>query len=231
MCVWMCLGRLFGLGVSDWWGRGGRVGRPTGASHSAQPEWGGRGGAGNGGGQQKWPVGPHNTRVEGAATRRRGARGPTRVAAAAAAAPLRLLPPAAATECRHEGWSPPPPRPRSRAQGCTPVVPEQWRRLSRAQGAVTAVGPRRRRGHSQRPPPPTCVEAESLSPRDATRRGAGKGCGDGAARRRTGADDDGDRRGLCDPTQESDPAAALGSRRPCEGHAHPALTAMGVSCC
>jgi hypothetical protein len=76
----------------------------------------------------------------------------TRVAAAPPPPPLRLLPPPAATGCRHEGRSPPAPRPRSRAQGCTFVVPEQWRRLSRVHRPVTPLGLRLRRGRCQRPP-------------------------------------------------------------------------------
>ena len=66
--------------------------------------------------------------------------------------PLRLQPPAAAAGCRHEGASLPSPRPRSRAEGCAPVVPEQWRRLSRVHRPVTTLGLRLRPGRCQRPP-------------------------------------------------------------------------------
>lgn len=108
---------------------------------------------------------------------------------------------------------------------------EQWRRLSRGPGAVTGVGGRRRRGPSPRPPPPTGREAENSSSLVATRRGARDGCGEGAARRRTGADDDGDRRGLCGPAPESGLSAALASSQPWEGKGRPPLTPMLVSCC
>ena len=70
---------------------------------------------------------------------------------AATAAPLRLLPPAPATERRHEGRSLPSPRLRSRAQGCPLVAPEPWRRLRRVQGPVTALGLGLRHGRSPRP--------------------------------------------------------------------------------
>ena len=174
--------------------------------------------------------GPSHHSCGGSCDPPKGRQGPTRVTAAAAAAPLRLLPSAAATECRHEGWSPPPSRPRSRAQGCTPVLPEQWRRLSHVHRPVTTLGLRLRHGAPGCPPPPTGVEAESPSARVATCRGAGEGCGDGALRRRTGADDDSDRRGLCGPAPESGLSAALASTQPCEGNGRPPLTPTPVSC-
>jgi hypothetical protein len=58
-------------GGSDWRGRSGRTGRRTVASHSARPQWGGRGGASNGRPTVKCSMTLHSTRVEGAATRRR----------------------------------------------------------------------------------------------------------------------------------------------------------------
>ena len=173
----------------------------------------------------------HNTRGERGASRRRQPQGLGEWAPPAPPPLLRLQPPPAAAECRHEERRLPSPRPRSRAQGCTSVVPEQWRRLSRVQGPVTAVGLRRRRGRSQRPPPPTGEAAESSSPRVATRRGARDGCRDGAARRRTGGDDQGEGSGRSDPNQEPGPVSALGSRAPSEAHVHPWLIPMAVSCC
>lgn len=156
---------------------------------------------------------------------------------------------------RREGRSQPPPRRCDRRRPPPPpsadMKDDRCRPRDCAAGLRAAPSSRRRRGGGcvgcshrcqlstsasatgapRAPSPPAGVEAESSSTRAATRRGAGNGCREGGWRRRSGFDDDSDQRGLCDPTQESDPAAALGSRQPCEGHAHPSLTPMAVSRC
>ena len=219
-------------GVSDWKGRGALGGPTTLASHSARPEWGGRGGGRRGMPQRKCSMGLHNTRGERAATRRRQPQGlrecPSAASAAAASATAAARP---AAGRRHEGRPLRVRRHRERAQGCLPVEPEQWRRVGRVPGAVTGVGPRRRRGRPPRSPPPTGREAESSSSRVATRRGARDGCRDGAVRRRTGGDDEGDGSGRSDPTQESGTVSALGSRAPSQARVHPRLISMAVSRC
>jgi len=176
-------------------------------------------------------VGLHSTPVEGAATRRRQPQGLGEWPQPAPPPPLRLQPPAPlqGADTKNDRCGPagtanvlrgaPAPSVRSGAERvecshrCCPSAP--------------SVAP----GHLPAPPPPEGAAAESSSPRAATRRGARDGCGDGAVRRRAGGNDDDGHRGLCDPTQESGPAAALASTQPCEGHERPQLTPMPVSCC
>ena len=143
MRVCLCVVAVVGTGVSDWKGKSGLGGRSTSASHSAQPEWGGRGGVRRGMAQRKCSVGLHNTRGERAATRRRQPQGVREWAASAAAAAATAAARPTAGR-RHEGRSLRARRHRERAQGRTPAVCAQWRRVGRVQPPVRSLGPERR---------------------------------------------------------------------------------------
>jgi len=229
VCLWVVA--VVGTGWSDWKGRSGRVGRATVASHSAQPAWGGRGGGRRRIAQRKCSMGLHNTRGERDATRRRQPQGLGEWPLPAPPPPLRLQPPAPpqgadtkADRCGPAGTAnvlrgAPTPSVRSGAEW---VECSHW---------CCPSAPSAAPGHLPAPPPPTGAAAESSSPRVATRSGARDGCSDGAVRRRTGGDDEGEGSGRGDPTQESGPVSALGSRAPSEAHVHPWLIPMAVSCC